>query len=128
MRAAEEYSENSNSSYEELIRSLPHDEHTDILFGLNSRAVVERAELLCSELVSNDHTIGLKLDESRTLFLAALRNLKFGKITAAQLATLHIFDSAVRTLYTQPCMYLIYNYVVDNGVQRTNNIFALPPS
>lgn len=61
--------------YDELIRSIPAEEREDILAELDSRSIINRAELLCNELSTNKR-VGLNLEESRTLFLAALRNLK----------------------------------------------------
>lgn len=109
--------------YDELIRSLPEDERDDILDELNSHAIVSRAELLCSELASNKD-LRLNSEESRTLFLAALRNLKLGKITTAQLATMHILDSAIHTLYTDPVVYIMHKFVVDNKIQRNVNLLS----
>src|SRR3990167_4278039 len=110
--------------YGELIRSLPENERDHVIDELDSRAIVNRAELLCSQLASNE-AVGVNLDESRTLFLAGLRNLKLGKITAAQLASMHFFDSAIRTLYTNPFVYLIHKFVANNKLQRTTNVFNL---
>lgn len=112
--------------YDELIRSLPEEEREDIIAELDSDPIITRANLLCTELARNK-AVGFNLDESRTLFLAALRNLKCKKISAAQLATLHILDSAIRTLYTKPMMYLVHKFVdPDRKVIRMCNSHALP--
>lgn len=111
--------------YAEIIRSIPEDERDTILSELdNNREIRARAEKLLRELSRSD-LIGLNLDESRTLFLAALKNLKESKITVAQFASIHILDSAIRTLYTQPMVHLIYHYVNDGRGQRTYNTFPL---
>ncbi|WP_115705708.1 ankyrin repeat domain-containing protein [Legionella sainthelensi] len=111
--------------YDELIRSIPAEEREDILAELDSRSIINRAELLCKELSTNKR-VGSNLEESRTLFLAALRNLKEKKISVNQLATLHILDSAIRTLYVNPMVYFIHKYVDDDQeLSRTYNLFAL---
>ena len=104
--------------YDELIRSLPKNERNHIITELNSRKVIRRAELLETELTTDKH-VRPNLNESRVLFLAALRNLKLGKITIGQLATMHLLDSAIRTLYKNPFTYLIYRYTQDNKLKRT---------
>lgn len=120
--------------YEELIRSIPEAERDSVIRELDSNPVVRRAELLCEELTSQK-MIGTKLDESRTLFLAALRNLREKKISVAQLSSLHILDSAIRTLYTNPMVYLVHKYVKDDGnlqrlfnIEPMSNLNAMPTS
>lgn len=111
--------------YHELIRSIPAEEKEYIIAELDSSIVIERAKLLCEELSANK-MVGLNLGESRTLFLAALRNLREKKISVNQLATIHILDSAIRTLYTNPMVYFIYKYVNnDSELTRTFNLFAV---
>ncbi|STX52338.1 Uncharacterised protein [Legionella busanensis] len=112
-------------SYSELIQSLPAKLRKDIINELDTRLIVQRAELLCKEL-SENAMVGLNLEESRTLFLAALRNLRDKKISVNQLATLHILDSAIRTLNVSPMIYFIYQYVNGDGhLARTINAFTL---
>lgn len=111
--------------YDVLVRSIPIEEKQTILAELDSNLVIQRANLLCEELARNDR-IGTNQEESRTVFLAALRNLKENKITINQLATLHILDSAIRTLYTDPISYFIYRYVNDDKkLTRTLYLFSL---
>ncbi|MGQ3890228.1 hypothetical protein ACQUW5_14530 [Legionella sp. CNM-1927-20] len=112
-------------SYGELIQSLPAKVRKIIINELDNRPIIERAELLCKEL-SGHAMVGLNLEESRTLFLAALRNLRDKKISVNQLATLHILDSAIRTLYVSPMVYFIHKYVNGDGqLTRTINTFIL---
>ena len=120
--------------YEELIRSIPEDERHDVINELNSDCVIARAQRLCTQL-SNNERVGLNVDESRTLFLAALRNVRDKKISANQLATLHILDSAIRTLYVNPMMYFIHKYVDSNSkvamaynLAAVTNLRGLPTS
>lgn len=111
--------------WEVLIRSIPVKEKQTILAELDSPLITQRAHLLCEELAGNQ-MIGTELDESRTLFLAALRNVKDHKITINQLATLHILDSAIRTLYINPMSYFTYRYVnSDQELANTFNLFTL---
>ncbi|WP_419421231.1 hypothetical protein ACNVED_15285 (plasmid) [Legionella sp. D16C41] len=111
--------------YNELIQSLPAKVRQNISNELDSRLVTKRAEKLCQELSENT-IVGVNLEESRTLFLAALRNLRDKKISVNQLATLHILDSAIRTLYVSPMVYFIHKYVNGEGnLTRTFNLFAL---
>ncbi len=111
--------------YDELIRSLPAEERQNIIAELDNGFIIGRAKLLCQELSANK-MVGLTLEESRILFLAALRNLREKKISVNQLATLHIIDSAIRTLYVNPMVYFIHKYVNDdNELTRTFNLFAL---
>ncbi|KTC88190.1 hypothetical protein [Legionella cincinnatiensis] len=111
--------------YYELMLSLPAEEREYIITELDSDVVIERAQLLCKEL-SQDELVGLNIKESRILFLAALRNLREGKISVNQLATLHILDSAIRTLYVNPMIYFIHKYVNDNDeLTTTFNLFSL---
>ncbi|GEM_PF-5827432 len=105
--------------YAEIIRSIPLDEKETVLYELdNSREVQVRAEKLLQELSQNE-AVGANLGESRTLFLAALKNLKEGKISVAQFASIHTLDSAIRTLYTHPTVYLIYDFV--NGEKKNKS-------
>ncbi|KTD56769.1 hypothetical protein Lsan_2929 [Legionella santicrucis] len=106
------------------MRSLPAEEREYIITELDSNVVIERARLLCKELSKNE-MVGLNLEESRILFLAALRNLKENKISVNQLATLHIIDSEIRTLYVNPMIYFIHKYVDDDELTRTFNLFSL---
>jgi|GEM_PF-2125120 len=111
--------------YDVLTRSLPKEEHDEIVEELSYEKIIKLAELLCEQLSRNKQVV-LDQDKSRDLFLAALRNLKINKITAEQLATLHVLDSAIHTLYTNPLVYVIHKFVDANGeVARTTNIFAI---
>ncbi|WP_133130930.1 hypothetical protein [Legionella yabuuchiae] len=111
--------------YDVLTHSLPKEEHDKIIEELSYEKIIKLAELLCEQLSRNEQDV-LDQDKSRDLFLAALKNLKLNKITAGQLATLHVLDSAIHTLYTNPLVYLIHKFVDANGeVARTTNIFAI---
>ena len=94
--------------YDELVHSLPEKEREYDLSALDGATIIERAELLCKQIDAPDTRPIFDLDpgKSRILFLAALRNLKLGKISYAQLATMHILDSAIHTLHTDPYVYL----------------------
>ncbi|CAM2786629.1 hypothetical protein [Legionella worsleiensis] len=108
----------------ELILSLPESERAGVLEELEHDAVVQRTKRLVDELatgVINE----FEIPESRTLFLAALRGVKLKQISAAELATLHIFDSAIRTLYISPRVYLRYYFLnADKGI--TNSVYHFP--
>ena len=102
--------------YNELIRSLPDDERDTILAELCTPEMVKQAQLLFEDLTI-DKPIA-PTDGSRNQLLAALLNFKLNKISIAQLATMHIFDSAVRTLNAEPISYLVYRYVgTDNKIK-----------
>jgi hypothetical protein len=114
-----------NSSYDELVRSIPETEKSSVLRELNSDTIVRSAEKL-KEQLDKLEMVGLDLKGSRTLFLAALRGVKLKQISAAQLATLHILDSAIRTLYTNPMVYFIHRYVDSKSeISTTMNMFYL---
>jgi hypothetical protein len=101
--------------YEELVHSIPLQERGAILDELESNEIIERANTLRDDLASNKL---MKLDpsESRLILLAALRNLKYKQITPAQLASLHLFDSALHTLYLNPAVYLIHDMLNNEDV------------
>lgn len=116
----------SFSYYDELVRSIPETIRESVLRELDSEVVAERTEKLQAEL--NLHQMGgVELAESRTLFLAALRGVQLKKIPVETLATLHILDSAIRTLYTNPMIYLIYQYVDTNNrsLVTTNCLYPI---
>ncbi|BCA96257.1 hypothetical protein TUM19329_26180 [Legionella antarctica] len=110
--------------YEELVKSIPGKDRDSLFNELESLSIRQRAEKLCEELAS-EQCVGLDVSESRTMFLAALRNLKYGKMTAAQLASLHLFDAAIHTLYINPIVYLTHKYVEDSNLKITNNLFEV---
>lgn len=119
---------NDDLFYDELIRSIPETERASVLKALDSDVIAKRADQLKQQLFTLQ-TVGQNLSESRTLFLAALRGVKLKQISAAQLATLHILDSAIRTLYTNPMMYLVYKYVDANSQATINtNVCCLSGS
>jgi len=104
--------------YQMLIATIPEEEREIVLYELDKENVIKRAELLCQELSENKF-IGLNLKESRTLFLALLRNLREKKISENQLATNHFLNSAIYTLCIKPMMYFIFKYVdANNNVAR----------
>lgn len=114
----------NSEGYWELIQSLPSDEKQRVLEELESPEIIERAKKLEQELAQNVMTCA-DLDATRVMFLAALLCLQQNKITKNQLATLHLVDSAIRTLYTSPLTYLIYQFEENNKIK---NIFSTFPS
>ncbi len=109
-----------NEPYNELIRSIPETERLTVLWELESTSITQRAKRLQEELITGK-TVGTDLKESRAVFLAALRSLKLKQISEAQLASIHILDSAIRTLYTNPMVYLDQKYL-DDERQVVHNI------
>lgn len=111
--------------YDELIASIPEPEKASLLSELNNSIITSRLERLIHELY-NLEMVGINEVDTRTLFLAALRGVKTNQISAAQLATLHVVDSAIRTLYTNPMVYFIHKYIdSDSELQRTYNLFFI---
>lgn len=111
----------NSDGYWELIQSLPSRERENILNELESPRIIAKAEQLEQKL-AKDIMNCAQLDTPRDMFLAALLCLQQNKISKNQLATLHLVDSAIRTLYTSPCCYLIHSYVKDHKAQRTFNV------
>ncbi len=107
--------------YNELIQSLPEAEKEEINKELDSEAVGQRAILLSQQLAKNEY---FDKKDSRILLLAALKNFKNGFISAAQLASLHLLDSAIHTFYINPVVYTWHSYVQDNKITNTRDIFT----
>lgn len=117
-----------NLCYAELVRSIPERERDSVLKELEDDLIIRRSEELKDEL-DKLMLIGLNLTESRILFLAALRGVKMKQISAAQLATLHLLDSAIRTLYIKPTIYFIHEFVDEQGLVKLKyNLFSLKTS
>lgn len=87
--------------FEQLVSSLPADSQQDILNELDTAVVIKKAEHL-SRALSLDKIQAIDLEDSRTLFLSALQLLRDKRIDVSQLASLHIRDSAIRTIYVNP--------------------------
>lgn len=112
--------------YDELIRSISPDEKPGVEEELAKDVLLaKRAEVLCQELAENKR-FNFPLNESRNVFLAALLCLSQNKISAAQLASLHILDSAIRTLYINPMVYFTNRFVDANGaIQKDTQVLEL---
>ena len=115
----------NSEGYWPLIQSLPHDEQPKILAELELPDIIERAQKLEKELASNEMFYD-DLDATRTMFLAALLCLQQEKITKNQLASLHLLDSAIRTLYISPYSYLVHQYE-DNQKLKSSVVFFESP-
>jgi len=118
--------------YNELISSITEAEKPILLNELDSTLVTTRAEKLQEELSKLEMVVVTEKD-TRTLFLAALRGVKKNQISAAQLATLHVIDSAVQSLYFNPIMFIIHKYVDSEenlqdlfGSYSINDSFRMP--
>ena len=110
--------------YAELVRSIPDSERSTVLSSLEDSDIVSKSARLRAQLDAGE-IVGANLDESRLVFLSALRGLKHGEISANQLASLHILDSAIRTLYVNPVLYLTYRYVnAESELARTVITYA----
>ncbi|MDF1758892.1 MAG: hypothetical protein P1U74_11460 [Legionellaceae bacterium] len=109
-----------------LLNSLSKSEKEQTLKDMESQSVVKRSAKLPRDLKDHSNIISSNHKESRTTFLAALRCLREKKITVNQLASLHIVDSAVRTLYTAPISYMIHEYMKDgvlNHITTMNSVY-----
>ncbi len=105
--------------YMRLIASVPEYERKMLLNELDSGVVSNHAKILLEKYESGHLSIG-NLDESRNNFLAALKCLQQGKLTVEQVASLHIWDSAMRLYYTDAAgVRLVYEYVKEGGVHRS---------
>ncbi len=111
--------------YNELTHAIPPGEREEVIAELERLDVIERARRLVAQLAAGD-IVGTDMAESRLLFLAALRALRDKQISVNQLASLHILDSAIRTLYVNPMMYMVYTFVnADNELHRQFYTYAL---
>src|SRR5262249_21711950 len=81
----------------ELKRSIPKEEKEAIRRELTAPKVIARAQQLETEL-THFKSLGIDWSDSREVFLAALRNVHLKKISVAQLASLHMLDSAKHAL------------------------------
>lgn len=104
--------------YSDLISSLQPFERKKILAELESPEIIAKAEQLKFKLANNQMTC-LELDTTREMFLAALLLLQRNEISSNQLASLHLVDAAIRTLYTSPMSYLIYTFEKDGMIHKT---------
>ncbi len=84
--------------YNEIISSLPLEEKDDALKQMaEDREVQLRAEKLSQQIADGDY-IDPGMEDGRTLLLSSLKLLQEGSISVAELASIHLLDSAVRTL------------------------------
>ncbi len=105
---------NNRFHFDELIRSLPEKEREVVIAELSSDKVARRLKSLRHDLAL-DKFVGGNLLKSRRLFLAALEGLRLGQITYAQLASLHITDSAIHTFAVGPRAFFSCQSVDNNG-------------
>lgn len=115
----------NSEGYWQLIQSLPVNDRRKILAELKSSQVIERAKKLTDELAGN-YSVCTNLNNTRLTFLAALLCVQQNKIAINQLATLHLLDSAIRTLYVAPCSYLIYKFRHENKTKILFNFSVFP--
>ena len=111
--------------YEELINSIPVEERACIVNELDSPAIILRAKKLKEEL-AGAVLLEMNPQESRALFLAASRLVRDKQISMAQLASIHILDSAIHTLLINPSAYLLYEFIDANSLtlKRTTCSFG----
>ncbi|TAL64897.1 MAG: hypothetical protein EPN84_02535, partial [Legionella sp.] len=112
----------TSPGYWQLVKSLNPELREETLAELKTPEVISRANELGQELARNEY---VRNDSTtRITFLAALLSLQRNTITVNQLATLHLLDSAIRTLYTSPLFYLRYTFF-DKGSQK--NTYQINP-
>ncbi|MFT4059355.1 MAG: hypothetical protein QM652_07385 [Legionella sp.] len=110
--------------YAELIESIPREERSHLIAELDSEIITARAIELQEQLSKAEMVVNI--DESRTLFLAACKSVRDRKISMAQLASIHILDSAIRTLYINPMVYFIHSYVnAESEIVYAINVLTL---
>lgn len=110
---------------QELLRSIPENERQEIMQELESEQIAEYARTLQEELEESQTSI-YATKKSRTLFITALRCVKDKKISVAELASIHILDSAIHTLYTNPMAFYIHKFVDSEGKKSVvYNMFLL---
>lgn len=110
------------NGYWDLINSLAPDERKQILAELETPQIIARAQRLKSQLAQNEVTYQ-ELNTTREMFLAALLLLQRNEISKNQLASLHLVDSAIRTLYTDPYGYLTYIFAENGYIQHSISAF-----
>lgn len=113
--------------YMDLINSLPEGEREMVLSELETSRVKERADRLVRQIASQE-MLFRDMSSTREMFLAALLCVRDNRLTKNQLATMHIHDSAIRTLYTNPAVYLLHSYEKNNEVTNTSSVFIQPLS
>lgn len=124
-RIVSEMMSNEEFLTQELFRSIPEDEREAIMQELQSEKIAKYAQTLQEELEESQTSI-YATKKSRTLFLTALRCVKYKKISVAELASIHILDSAIHTLYTNPMVFYIHKYVNSEGKKSVvYNLFLL---
>lgn len=113
----------NNAAFNEVIRSIPDDERDSVLAELDSSFLIASRAKKLQEQLFNEEMVIENESEARNLFLAALQLLKQHKITVGQFASLHILDSAFRTLYTHRAPNIIDTYIAKSFRNKTVNLF-----
>lgn len=112
--------------YMRLLSSIPSYEKKQLLSELDSPEVTERAQAMVEKYARGTLPV-VNLDESRQNFVAALKCLQQGKLTVEQVASLHIWDSAIRLYYTNDGGFkLVYEFVQEGNRHKT--VFMTPVS
>lgn len=113
--------------YWKLIGSLTPLERKEVLKELELPEVIRRAISLEKQFAKNSLIIS-KPAEARETFLAALLCLQQNRITIHQLATLHLLDSAVRTLYTHSVAFVpVKDKTIGTSTDKIST-FVIPQS
>jgi hypothetical protein len=95
------------SAYEFLLHSIPNHDRTNIKNELESQIIIEMAKNIGEKFVSRFPGELVCNENTRDIFLAALLCVKQRTMSTNQLASLHLLDAAVRTLYSNPVAYLV---------------------
>ncbi|MDF1655712.1 MAG: hypothetical protein P1U34_11430 [Coxiellaceae bacterium] len=125
--------------YNEIVGSLPSDERAHALNQIDSDSDVNRRSDRLSQQVAEGEFINPDKEDGRTLLLSSLKLLKEGRVSVAELASIHMLDSAVRTLISQLMMFSLEKKMDSGGsyneltlidasreLSRPKNIYRFP--
>lgn len=116
----------SSIGYWQLLHSLPQAQRTSILDELKTAQVIETANNLKNELWANGYN-NAWLNNSRINFLAALLCVQQNSISINQLATIHLLDSALHTLYFSFVSFISNQFVDIDGNIVSDTVHSKPP-
>lgn len=109
-----------------LIRSIPEYERNALLKTLDTQSVERKANDYWHAIKTrNENPIAIisQTTDSRSVFISALKCLQQGKISVAEVASLHIWDAALRMYCGQDQMSRIcYEFILNNETIRTTLI------
>lgn len=116
----------SSIGYWQLLHSLPQAQRESILDELKTAQLIDIANYLENELCLNGYNHEW-LNNSRTIFLAALLCVQRNSISINQLATVHLIDSALHTLYFSVISFISTDFVDIDGTVVSNIAHCKPP-